>query len=50
MSENRNRAPASGPRRDSEDLIHLVMGGLWPAEAGLEALLDRIEANREAAR
>lgn len=43
MSENRNRAPASGPRRESEELMCLVFGGFWPAEAGLEALLDRIE-------
>lgn len=43
MSENRNRAPASGPCRNSDDLLHLVFGGFWPAEAGLEALLDRIE-------
>ena len=42
MSETRTRAEAAAPRQDSKDLISLVIGGLWPAEASLESLLDRI--------
>ncbi|EAU44016.1 hypothetical protein [Salipiger bermudensis] len=49
MSETRTRAEAAAPRQDSKDLISLVIGGLWPAEASLESLLDRIET-REIAR
>ncbi|MCR8550154.1 hypothetical protein M4578_20215 [Salipiger sp. P9] len=44
MTENRTRAQGAAPRRDSDDLINLVLAGLWPNDAGLEALLDRIEA------
>ena len=44
MSENRFRAEAAAPRQDSKDLIAMVIGGLWPADASLETLLDRIES------
>ena len=26
-----------------DDLMQMVLGGLWPAEASLESLLDQIE-------
>ncbi|MBU2963275.1 hypothetical protein KO516_21090 [Citreicella sp. C3M06] len=46
MTQTIRIAQAARPRRD--DLIQLVLGGLWPAEAALEALLDRIEAGEAA--
>lgn len=49
MTIERNRVPAPGPRREKDDLLSQVLGGLWPAEGCLEILLDRLEA-REAVR
>lgn len=43
MSKSQTREQASCLRPESKDLISLVLGGLWPAEASLETLLDRIE-------
>tara|TARA_B100000949_G_C13950628_1_gene312748 strand:+ start:280 stop:429 length:150 start_codon:yes stop_codon:yes gene_type:complete len=43
MSDIRTRAEAAIPHQDRKDLISLVLGGLWPAEASLESLLDQIE-------
>lgn len=48
MTRTHPIAQAASPCRD-DHLIQQMLGGLWPAEAALEALLDRIEA-REAAR
>ncbi|MBY6006513.1 hypothetical protein KUV62_21490 [Salipiger bermudensis] len=43
MSKSQTRDQAPSLRPDSKDLISLVLGGLWPADASLETLLDRIE-------
>ena len=29
-----------------DDLMQMVLGGLWPVEAHVETLLDRLEAGR----
>lgn len=49
MAMEKSHAVTEGPRRDDKDLVSMVLGGLWPVEASVEALLDRLEA-REAAR
>ena len=48
MSDIRTRAEAAIPHQDRKDLISLVLGGLWPVEAHVETLLDRLEAGRTA--
>lgn len=44
MTRTQTRAEARPPREENTDLLAQMLGGIWPAEIGLEALLDRIEA------
>lgn len=46
MTHEDFRAPPVSALRDSRDVLAQVLGGLWPTEAGLEALLDRVESRR----
>lgn len=46
MIQDSSDARPVGRHEARDDLMQMVLGGLWPVEAHVETLLDRLEAGR----